>query len=234
MPDVEGLTKRWHSREAQWQFVDPGTGRVVAYWKADELDQAGRIELLTNTLQSEWRGLYYRAELGELDALLTQQENRDEEAYLLPVDPNMPRTTIQFKKRSTSTGLTWSMLVLAQDSLLIRAPRAGTVATRLLARTGKTMSFLDYADGLGLVVGIGNDAVFDEVLPSEPPTVDVGLPWTRVRKDNRRVWVWIMIWRDVHRHEVDSPEVRGLSSFLSPDHLLRTRDGRIVYVSQQH
>ena len=250
MLDLEGFEERWSPEQQRWEYVDE-SGQVVAFWGIDPETGVGRIELVEGVtkLVSEWQGLYYRADLDELDSLFQRQMDEYGKAFLLPVDPTMPGIEITFeirtvleKKTRERIGLSCALWINAPNQLLIRAPIAGKA---VIVQSGSKLYHAELEKAgielpdpaLGLQARSTNHAFFDdsyEFLPAVSSHIEPGTPWVRIPIGEDNLAVAEVFWSfDLWTYEWTSPEVIALMELLCPQNLLRTEDGRIVYVAQE-
>jgi hypothetical protein len=232
VPDVENLTKQWNPSESRWEFRDPDSMGVIAYWQADAVGQSRRIELAVDRLKAEWKGLYCQAGLDELALLFEKQPD----AYLLPVDPTIKETKITFKRAGMGS---WYIEIEAPRQMLIRAPIVGEAGILKFGKkppkADREEAILRLQEGLFLAAASRNNSFFDDnykFLPVSDSQIKAGTPWIEVppAEDGSATVVVACGW-DVHTYGNFPPTC--LSDLLNPANLLRDKDGRIVYIAQE-
>ena len=246
VPDVEGLKKEYNYLLRQWYFVTPDSNSVIARW--DTSGPSGRIRIIAEKLLSQWKGLYYRAEINELSALSERQIQESDRVFLLPVDPTVPGTAITFRSWGTGKKKGWGILIETPNTLLVRAPVAGKAYPMEYGADPSNPegqeATIEYREGIWLMLSSENYAFFGdgyEFLPARHSNIEAGAPWVTVPVGETGVAsVRIGSAYSMSKYNTKNYgrfELSGLLSeiweFLNPENLLQTEDGRIVYVAQE-
>lgn len=245
VPELEGLQKRWFESLGTWYYIDAENQEGVAYW-VPQGSGAGHVELLLPgstfsmrdwQLKGKWQGLFYRAEADELEALFERQRAEQVTVYILPVDPTIEGMTVTF--RSPGWGGSVVLLVDAPSQVLVRIPVAGIAypveyGTDPAVTEGQK-AFLEYATDQFLTTGSLGHKFFDDVyrfLPTWDSEARAGEPWVLVPPGENGL-ASLRVDSTYVLRSWDPSDQGRMWGFLYPANLLRTEDGRIVYLAQE-
>jgi hypothetical protein len=175
-----------------------------------------------------------------------QQLDEHGKVFLLPVDPTMPETEITFM--SWGGGKEWTILIESPNQLLILAPIAGEAYPMEYgadyANPEGQKATLEYREDIWLMLSSRNHAFFGdgyEFLPARHANIGAGMPWVTVPLgEDGLASAYLGSAYSMSKYNTKNYSSHELTwllyeiwGFLNPENLLRTEDGRIVYLAQE-